>query len=463
MQTIGNIFRAYDIRGIYGEDLTEETAGLVGKAFGTFIGRKKIVGVGRDVRLSGKKLKTELIDGLLTIGCDVVDFDQVTTPMLSIFVRNRKLDGAVMVTASHNPADWNGFILINKSGHFCSEGMGMEEIRQVVLDKKFAESDKHGSIAREDGLDGYIDFILSKVKISRKLKVVLDPGNGSASKIAGLIFARAGCEVVAINDYPDGSFPARAPDVIEEALSALKEKVVEVGADIGIAFDCDVDRAAFIDEKGGYLGSGNITIALFADHYLGRNKGAKIVFDVACSSAVEEFVRFKGGIPLVNRVGHAFIVNRMIEEKAVFGGEYSNHLYFSDIYGFDDAIYAGLKMCEILSQKNTKLSELVANVPRYPSSIAEIHCTDKKKFEVVRRIKDRLVDEGYRILDLDGVKAYTRSGAFLIRASNTAPAIKLSVEAKTDEDLIILSELGKRLIEEELSDPANGRAATRNL
>ena len=450
MRSSRNIFRAYDIRGVYGKDLNEETAELVGKAFGTFVGKERIVGVGRDVRSSGLGLKRRLTEGLTSVGCDVIDFDMVTTPMLSIFVRNRQLDGAVMVTASHNPAEWNGFILINKSGHFCSEGMGMEEIRQIVLDKKFSETSKQGSVSREDGLEDYIDFILSKVKITRRLKVVLDPGNGSASLIAKKIFEKVGCEVVAINDYPDGNFPARAPDVIEDALAALKKKVVEARADIGIAFDCDVDRAAFIDEKGGYLGSGNITIALFADYYLSTNPARKIVFDVACSSAVEEFVRSRGGIPVVNRVGHAFIINRMIEENAIFGGEYSNHLYFSDIYGSDDAIFAGLKMAEILSKKNKRLSELVASVPRYPNAIKEISCSDEKKFEVVENIKKRLEDDGYKILALDGVKVYTDKGAFLIRASNTTPAIKLSSEAKNDQDLRELSDFAKHLIEDEL-------------
>ncbi len=450
MSNLRNIFRAYDIRGVYGKDLNEETAELVGKAFGTFVGKEKIIGVGRDVRSSGPGLERRLIEGLTSVGCDVINFDMVTTPMLSIFVRNRGLDGAVMVTASHNPAEWNGFIMINKSGHFCSEGMGMEQIRQIVLDETFSETSKQGSVSREDGLNDYVDFILSKVQIKRRMKVTLDPGNGSASLIAKQIFEKAGCEVVTINDYPDGNFPARAPDVIESALGALKKKVVEVGADIGIAFDCDVDRAAFIDEKGEYLGSGNITIALFADYYLSRSSARKIVFDVACSSAVEEFVRSKGGIPIVNRVGHAFIVNRMIEENALFGGEYSNHLYFSDIYGFDDAIFAGLKMVEILSNKNTRLSELVANVPRYPNTIKEINCSDEKKFEVVENIKKRLQSGGYKVLDLDGVKVYTDTGAFLIRASNTAPAIKVSVEAKKDEDLRKLSDFAEHLVEEEL-------------
>lgn len=450
MSNLRNIFRAYDIRGVYGKDLNEETAELIGKAFGTFVGKEKIVGVGRDVRSSGPGLKRRLIEGLTSVGCDVINFDMVTTPMLSIFVRNRGLDGAVMVTASHNPAEWNGFIMINKSGHFCSEGMGMEQIRQIVLDETFSETSKQGSVSREDGLNDYVDFILSKVQIKRRMKVTLDPGNGSASLIAKQIFEKAGCDVVTINDYPDGNFPARAPDVIESALVALKKKVVEVGADIGIAFDCDVDRAAFIDEKGEYLGSGNITIALFADYYLSRSSARKIVFDVACSSAVEEFIRSKGGIPIVNRVGHAFIVNRMIEENALFGGEYSNHLYFSDIYGFDDAIFAGLKMVEILSNKDRKLSELVANVPRYPNTIKEINCSDEKKFEVVENIKKRLQSSGYKILDLDGVKVYTDTGAFLIRASNTAPAIKVSVETKKDEDLRKLSDFVEHLVEEEL-------------
>lgn len=455
MQVVKTIFRAYDIRGIYGKDLTEETAELVGRAFGTFVGRRRPIGVGRDVRLSGKNLKVKIIEGLTSVGCDVIDFDLVTTPMLSIFVRNKRLGGGVMVTASHNPAEWNGFILINSSGHFCSEGMGMEEIREIVFGRKFAESDGSGKVRKERALKDYQDFVLSKIKVARKLRVVVDPGNGSASSIAKEIFERAGCEVVSINDYPDGSFPARAPDVTEDALAALSGKVLEAKADFGMGFDCDADRAAFIDEKGRYVGSGNITIALFSDYYLSKYNGAKIVFDVACTSAVEEFVRSRGGIPLVNRVGHAFIVNRMIEENAIFGGEYSNHLYFSDVYGFDDAIFAGLKMAEMISQKDRKLSQLVDQVPRYHSKVEEIPCSDERKFEIVESVKQRVTRDGYRTLDLDGVKIYTNGGSLLVRASNTTPVIRLNLEAKTGQGLHRLLDFGKRLIGEELSRSAS--------
>lgn len=448
--SLKNIFRAYDIRGIYGKDLTEETAELVGKAFGTLVGIEKTIGVGRDVRLSGTSLKQKVIDGLISVGCNVIDFDMVTTPMLSISVRNEKIDGAVMVTASHNPAEWNGFILIDKHGHFCSEGMGMEKIREIFVNGEFARSTGHGNVRKENALNGYQDLILGKVRIMKRLKVVVDPGNGSASLIAKRIFEKAGCEVISINDYPDGRFAARPPDVTEDALGALREKVLEVKADFGVGFDCDADRAAFIDEKGRYVGSGNITIALFADYYLERNPGAKIVFDVACSSAVEEFVRSKGGIPLVNRVGHAFIINRMIEEKAIFGGEYSNHLYFSEIYGFDDAIFAGLKMAEIITTEDRKLSELVDEVPKYYSKVEEIACSDEIKFKVIESVKQRVSRDGYNILALDGVKVYSDEGSFLIRASNTTPMVKLIVEAKTEESLEKLFNLGKQIIQEEV-------------
>jgi phosphomannomutase len=328
--------------------------------------------------------------------------------------------------------------------------MGMEEIKKFALNKNF-DGTKKGKITKEDAFEEYENFLLNKIKIQRKLKIVLDTGNGSASRIAKKIFEKTGCEVIAINDFPDGNFPSHTPDVREKDLQQLKEKVLEVNADFGVGFDCDADRAAFIDEKGNYLGSGNTTICLFSEHYLKNNKNAKIVFDVTCSSAVEEFIKSKQGVPVLNRVGHAFIVNRMIKEKAIFGGEYSNHLYFSEIYGFDDAIFAGLKMAEILSKETKKLSELTEQIPKYYSTeVTEFPCSDEKKFEVIEKIKNRLNAGNYNIIDLDGVKVITENGSLLIRASNTAPAIKINSESKNKEEMNNLFELGKRIVAEEI-------------
>ncbi|MFH1325139.1 MAG: phosphomannomutase/phosphoglucomutase [archaeon] len=447
-----NIFRAYDVRGIYGKDLTEEIANLIGKAFGTFVGNGKTIALGRDVRNSSDILSIGLMGGVISSGCNIIDFGLVTTPMLSILIKNKKLDGGIMVTASHNPSEWNGFIMINSSGHFCSEGMGMEKIKEIVFSEQFFNSEKKGNIIKIDAFRDYENFLLGKINSSRNLRVVLDPGNGSASKIAKNLFEKAGHDVISINDYPHGDFPARAPDVRENDLQLLKEKVLEADADIGIGFDCDADRVAFIDEMGNYLGSGNITIGIFSKHYLKNNPGGKIVFDVTCSSAVEDFIKENNGIPLVNRVGHAFIVNRMIEENAIFGGEYSNHLYFSDIHGFDDAIYAALKMVEIMSSENKKLSELASQIPKYHSTdILEIPCDDEHKFSVIEKIKQRLENENYNVFSLDGVKVMKGEGSFLIRASNTMPVIKLNSESKNKEKLQELFEFAKKLIGEEIA------------
>jgi phosphomannomutase / phosphoglucomutase len=429
-----NLFRAYDIRGIYGKDLTASFAERLGKALGTFYGEGKTVAVARDTRESGEILRDSLINGLTSVGCNVVDLGVFPTPSTALVVLEKGFEGGVVVSASHNTAEWNGFIAINSKGLICSEGFGMEEIKGFFSEQNFTKAAAVGKVTALDATNIYLDIILRNVHVAKKFRVVLDVRGGATYLIAPEAFSRVGCEITTINDTIDGRFSGQKPDVTEDGLTGLKKAVVEHGADVGIAFDADGDRAAFVDSKGRYCGSGNVTIALFSESYLQRNRDAKIVFDVCCSSFISEFITSKGGTPLVNRVGHSFIMNRMRQENAAFGGEYSNHLYFSEIFGLDDAIFAGLKLLEILSSKDRPLADLTDAIPKYPATnVQSISCPDEIKFQVIESLKPKIASRGYRTLDLDGIKAFTDDGWFIIRASNTNPTIKVNAEGKTED------------------------------
>lgn len=429
-----SVFRAYDIRGVYGKEITLDFAEKLGKALGTFFGEGKTIAVAKDTRESGEILKDSLINGLASVNCNVIDIGIFPTASTALVVLQKKLDGGIVVSASHNTAEWNGFIPINSKGLICSEGFGMEKIKEIFSNGSFTKTTKIGKVSRFDATNSYIDLILKKVKFNKKFHIVLDVRGGATFSLAPLLFSKAGCEVTTINNEIDGKFHGQKPDVIEECLNQLKEAVIQNKADLGLAFDADGDRAAFVDSNGQYCGSGNVTIALFSEYYLQNKMGGKIVFDVCCSSFIDEFVKSMGGESVINRVGHSFILNRMIQENALFGGEYSNHLYFSEIFGLDDALFAGLKLLEILSAKGKSLAELTQSIPKYPTTNVEsITCSDSLKFEIMDSLKTKIKSQGYKILDLDGVKAFTDDGWFLIRVSNTNPTIKVNAEGKTVE------------------------------
>lgn len=456
MEINEKIFRAGSVRGVYGRDLDEEVAERMGKAFGTFVGFGKKVVVGRDARNSGTVLKRGVIAGLVSVGCDVVDIGTVTTPMFNFTIAHKGFDAGICVTASHNPAEWNGFKLAREHGMLCGEGTGMEQIKQLFIENKFNSHTDEGTVEELDVYPEYKEFVLSKVKPKKRLNIVIDPGNGVGGYFVEDLFKSAGHSVFVINGKPDGSFPSRPSDPVEENVSELKREVVSRGADMGIAFDGDADRIALIDDKGRYVPSGNITIPLISEHYLQKHKGAKIVFDVCCSSGVEELVSKMGGKPVISRIGQAFIVNRMSDEGAVFGGEYSNHLNFSDMYFFDDAVFGGLKISEIVSSKGKNFSQLVDEIPRYPASkVLEIPCNDDTKFAIVSAIAEKLKKD-YRLIDIDGIKAYDKDNNWmLIRASNTLPVIKINSEGKTEEKMRFLFELAKKTVEEGIKQYEN--------
>jgi len=434
MVNLDKIFRAYDIRGVFGEDLTSEVATRIGVAFATFLGENKEVLVARDVRLSGETLRKALVSGLVS-GCNVTDIGVVPTPLLYFAINRLQKDAGIMVTASHNPPEWNGFKLFQPKGSIY--GKDMERIKQIAkkIDPKKLGG-KRGKSTRYKGIiQEYMDFVANKIEIKRKLKVITDTANGTCGLVAPSLFKRLGCKVLALNEKPDGTFPAHLPEPKEETLVELKKEVVKNKADFGVGYDGDGDRAVFVDDKGNLI-PGDLALMVFAKDGLQKGKGAKIIYELSCSMAVEEYVKGHGGIPIVERVGHTFIMDKMIAENALLGGETSSHFYFSECNGVDDAIFASLRMAEILSKSDKKLSEIVDSLPTYPSIHEKnFECPDELKFAVIEKLGSKFKDYGLKFLDIDGVKLLDKDGWVLLRPSNTEPIIRVSAEAKTEEKL----------------------------
>jgi len=444
-----HIFRAYDIRGIYGVDLTEETASKIGKAFSAYLnGEGKELIVGRDVRLSGKPLEDALIEGLIASGCDVEDIGVVTTPILYFSTVHYRKDGGIMVSASHNPPEWNGFKILTKQGFVC-EGKGMETLKKIAIDERFKYSTPGSLETNSRILTEYQDYVLKRIRLEHGLRGVLDPGNGSCSLLIPQLYEAAEINVVALNPEPDGRFPAHPPEPTREVLDTLAKAVLKERADFGVAFDGDGDRCIFVDERGRIV-SGNSALIMLAEHFLKNWKGTAIVYEVSCSMSVEEAIRSLGGRPVLSRVGHTYINEKMLQEKAVFGGELSGHFYFEDTYGFDDAVFASLKMAEFLSEQDRKFSEIVDSMPIYPMYSKNFDCPDEKKFKAVEALSEEFKEMGYQLLTVDGVKVVDSNGWFLIRPSNTQPQIRLTAEAKNKEDLERLTDLAERKIAERI-------------
>ncbi len=445
-----HIFRAYDIRGIYGRDLTRESAFKIGRAISTYLnGEGRNVIVGRDVRTSGEALENALIDGLIEGGCNVEDLGVVTTPILYFSTFHYSRDCGVMVTASHNPPEWNGFKILTSEGFIC-EGRGMEDIKEIAVKGRFNRAEPGEKRRRTEALQDYKEYVLGKIGLDRELKAVLDPGNGSCSLLMPDLYQEAGIESTILNPEPDGNFPARSPNITDQALKEISRVVLEEKADFGVGFDGDGDRCAFVDDKGRIVPENTILIIL-AEHYLKERRGAPIVYEVSCSMSVEEAIRSLGGKPIVSRIGHTYIYERMIHEGAVFGGESSGHFYYADLYGFDDAIFTSLKIAEVISKSNRRFSEIVDSIPTYPLARKTFDCPDEKKFNVVERLKQDFMEyEGYKVLTIDGVKVIGSDGWFLIRPSNTQPQIKLTVEAKSRRRLEELMEIAEDKIYERI-------------
>lgn len=435
------IFRAYDIRGVYGTDITEDTAYTVGLAFGNMLGRGDALVV-RDVRLSGPKLAPAVIDGLIDAGLNVLNGGICTTPGAYFGVKHYGCVGAVVVTASHNPPEWNGFKLVRGDGETISQGAGMEELKHIILSGKSKRAASRGSAEDVELRTAYARFLTKGFSTVKGMRLAVDFSDGAAAIIFPEIASSLGIDVRPLNDNPDGYFRGHPPEPSHENLGPLGEKVVGEECNLGVAFDGDADRAVFVDDRGRIL-EGDTVLAVLVSQWPVRGT---IIYDVNSSRAVREVAESRGFRAIEWKVGRAFILRKMREEKAVLGGEKSNHLYFGELDGVDDAMYAALKMAEIVKTSSSHLSSLVDKIPHYPTlPIKTYDCPDEIKFEVVEAIARRMEEMGYRVSRLDGAKAYTGSGWLLLRASNTMPQVKMSAEADNESELLKLKELGDKL------------------
>lgn len=431
------IFRGYDIRGKYPQDLNGEVANIIGKSFGTYVKRmgKKICIVGRDNRYSSDELATNLIEGILSTGINVIDLGLVTTPMYYYACILREIPTGIMVTASHNPKDDNGFkFAFDERGN--ARGEMIEEFRDFTLKGDFDTG--NGILTSYDVRDEYIKLMTTSINFgNRQLKVVLDLGNATTTCIAKDIFYRFPIDLEVLFDKSDPNFPNHHPDpCIEENLKALKERVIETKADIGIAFDGDGDRVGFLDEKGNYIPTDKFMIIVIRD-MINKVEKKKFLYDVKCTKALEDEINRLGGEGVCYRTGNSYTKAKVKDDKLVFGGELSGHVYFNDRFpGFDSGIYAGLRMLEILSKTNKPLSSLLEGINHYESTPEiKFDSRDDIKFDVVDKIKNYCIDKGYKILDIDGVRANFEDGWALVRCSNTGPNITARFEAISKERL----------------------------
>ena len=445
-----HIFREYDIRGIVGQDLTDPVVRLIGEAFGTYLRERGIsrISMGGDARLSSPAFAACLAEGLRCTGCDVIDLGRVPTPCVYYSIEELGTGGAAVVTASHNPPEFNGFKL--RMGHVPLAGQQLQLIRRAIEEGAFLTG--AGGLEQADVVPSYLDWIEGRIRPARPLKVVVDCANGTNGPVTPALLRRLGCQVEELFCDPDGNFPNHPPDPMqEENLAALKEKVPAVGADLGLAVDGDGDRLAMVDERGRMVAVDHLLIFL-AREALNRRPGASIAVDVRVSRALVEEVEGLGGEIVVSKCGYPNLLRKMREEKAAFGGEVSGHVYFDDErIHFDDATFACAKLVEYVSHQAVAVSELLQGVPQYYALPEErMPCDEERKFEVVERVKERLAAE-YETSDIDGVKVLFGDGWGLVRASNTAPELTMRFEAKTAERTRAIESLVKSTLYEVLS------------
>ncbi len=442
MNLAKNIFRAYDIRGVYPSELHEETAEHIGKAIGTLVKRKVAkndvnIVVGHDSRPSSPSLNESFIKGILSTGCNVTDTGLSLTPIIHFLVCIKDFDAGIEVTASHNPIEYNGFRLDHKNAFAFTQ----EEILCLydLITKEDYETGE-GQLTQKDLNLEYVEFIKSQFKFDKKFRVVINCGYGTASVFAQGVFSDVGINIDPIYCRIDPEFPLGVPDPEDPAyMTSLSDAVLTNNADLGVTFDEDSDRAGFVDENGKTYGN-DIMLLLFAHELLKDNKNKEIIYDVKCSQLLEDLVPQWGGIPKMIRTGHAFFVEQVRKAESI-GGEYSGHMYFADRYfGYDDGLYTALRLIELMESKNMKLSELMKNFPvRVNTPEIKIAVDDKKKFEIVEAVKNEIYKQKatYKnISTIDGIRvAVSDSGWFLIRPSNTNPYLSIRAEGENNEEV----------------------------
>ncbi|MBO9324220.1 MAG: phosphomannomutase/phosphoglucomutase [Roseiflexus sp.] len=435
MQIAPGIFKAYDIRGIYPTELNEEGAYAIGRAFVTFLQAREVI-VGYDMRLSGPSIFDAVTRGIMDQGADVVNIGLVSTDQYYFACTRLGLPG-MMVTASHNPKQYNGFKMVRQMPYLLSGTEGIQDLRRIVENDAYAPTTRTGSMRALDLSDEFVKFVLGLIQIDllerRRLKIIADTGNGTVGPILQRVYGRLPIDFIGMYLEPDGNLPNHGLDpLMPENRAELERRVVEEGADAGFAFDGDGDRFFVIDDRGRFI-SGDFLTALLGRYLLQRAPGSKIVYDVRASWAVRDLISAAGGIPLIERVGHAFIKRRMANENALFGGEVSGHYYFRDFNFADSGIIPSLLVMEMLAGSNQSLSAMLAPLEEKYFISGEINSTVANPKERLEALAAAYADG---VIEwIDGISVTYPTWHMNVRASNTEPLIRLNLEATTREEM----------------------------
>jgi phosphomannomutase/phosphoglucomutase len=434
------MFREYDIRGIAGKDMDASDVVLIGRGIGTYLRRQDNthITVGRDCRVTSDQYSEKLIQGLLATGCHVVDIGVCSTPVGYFSIRHLNKQGNVMVTASHNPPEYNGFKVC--SGVDSVFGKQIQKVLELIKNEDFENGS--GTVETFDILTPYKDYLAKNISLTGSLRVGIDAGNGTAGVTAVPIIKDLGCEVHELYCDPDGSFPNHEADPtvlsnMQDLIALVKEKKL----DVGFGYDGDGDRIGVVDAEGNLI-YGDKLMIIFSREILSRKPGATFISEVKCSKTLYDDIEKNGGRAIMWKTGHSLIKQKMKMEKAELAGEMSGHIFFSDRYfGFDDAVYASCRLLEILSSTGKKISDLLADVPETVSTPEiRVECPDHIKFAVVDKVT-AYFKERHDVIDIDGVRVLFPDGWGLVRASNTQPALVLRFEAMTENRLQEIREL----------------------
>lgn len=432
------MFREYDLRGRVSDDeLNEKSVGIIAKAYGTMLRKREIneAVLGYDFRECSEKFNEVFLRGLLSTGVNVIELGMILTPMMYSAQYRYQTKGGAMITASHNPNGWSGFKLSLGFSHTLVPEE-MKKLYELTVSENFNQG--QGKVRAENFLPAYTEDLLKRVKIERPLKVVVNCGNGTAGPIVPGILKKAGCEVIELYTELDWNFPHYYPNPsLVEMMEDTGKKVVEVMADIGLAIDGDGDRVGVTDENGKNIFPDQFLI-LLARQVLEKNPGAKIVFDVKSTQALEDDIKAHGGVPIMWITGHSYIKAKLWEEKAPLAGEKSGHIFFGEpiYYGFDDGPFAALKLLEYIASQNQTLSQAMATIPQYVTTpTLHVDCADEIKYQIVENLIDEFKNNGYEVNDINGARVKFPEGWGLVRASSNLPVLVLVFEGKTQEDV----------------------------
>jgi len=426
------IFREYDIRGIADEELLDPDVELIGRALATYLIRHsgRTICLGGDCRLSGSRLHDAVLNGLLAAGSHVLDLGTVPTPVLYYSAVHFKADGAIMITGSHNPPHYNGLKVV--CGTDTLHGEAIQNVYKLILGSDFESGE--GSVKRVDAATPYIEEIASQFQFDRKVKVVLDAGNGTAGPIVHRLFEKLNVDAVELFFEPDGRFPNHHPDpTVLSNLSDSRQAVLKHKAEMGIAFDGDSDRMGAIDEHGQVI-YGDMLLLIFGREILSRKPGSTFIGEVKCSQLMYDKLKELGGNPIMYKTGHSLIKEKMKQEHAELAGEMSGHMFFADrYYGFDDAIYATCRLIEIVAKSGKPLSYQLEGIPKLVSTPElRIDCPDELKFTIVSKVAE-IARRNHQLIDVDGVRICFDQGWGLVRASNTQPVLVMRFEAESQD------------------------------